>query len=109
MIKMLSTKDSPIQDKPSEQDLKKTLFVFYTKPTKYWKYENIPEGWEWIGCGRTYPFPVDQETIPKYTNEEQFTGPSKNETEMVLFLEQEFQKLKEEKTIDCFEIKQSYM
>ena len=102
---MLSPKDT----KPSPEDLKKTLFIFYTKPTKYWEYKNIPKGWEWVGSGRTYPFPIDQEKIPKYTNEEQFTGPSKNEREMVAFLEQKFQKLKQKKTIECFKIKQSYM
>lgn len=106
---MVSPKHTSIKDKTFTKDLKKTLFVFYTKPVKYWEYKNIPEGWEWVGSGRTYPFPVDKKKIPKYTNEEQFTGPSKNETEMIAFLEQEFQKLKEEKTIDCFEIKQSYM
>ena len=98
-----------LDDKSSAEDLKKTLFVLYTKPTKCWDYKNIPKEWEWVGSGRTYPFPVEQEKIPKYTNEEQFTGPSKNETEMIAFLYHTFQTLKEQKTIDCFEIKQTYM
>ena len=103
-----SPKDN-LEDELSAQNVKKTLFVFYTRPTKYWEYKNIPKEWEWVGSGRTYPFPIDQKKIPKYTNEEQFTGPSKNETEMIAFLEHKFQKLKEEKTIDCFEIKESYI
>jgi len=95
--------------KHTSEDLNKTLFVFYTKPTKYWRYKNIPDGWDWVGSGHTYPFSADKEKIPKYTNEEQFTGPSKNETEMRAFLEHKFQKLKEKKSIDCFKIKKSYM
>lgn len=91
------------------EHVNKTLFVFYTKPTKYWDYEDFPDGWKWIGSGHTYPFPVDYTKIPKYTNEEQFSGPSDNEIEMIKFLEYKFDKLKEEKVIDCFEIKETYM
>ena len=105
-------KYTPIEsicDKTFTENINKTLFVFYTRPSKYWKYGKFPDGWKSIGSGRTYPFPVDLKKIPKYTNEEQFSGPSENQLEMVKFLEYEFQKLKEEKAIDCFEIKETYM
>jgi|UniRef100_A0A6C0H3D8 hypothetical protein len=83
-----------------------TLFVFYTPPRKYWEYGKFPEGWKFVGSGRTYPISNKK---PKYTNEEQFSGPPDNKKVMIQFLKYEFEKLKNEKAIDCFEIKNTYM
>ena len=94
-------------DKLNTEPLNKTLFVFYTSPTKYWKYEEFPSGWSWIGSGRTKP--VGSEQVLKYTNEEQFSGPPQTQKDMIQFLEHTFEKLKEEKAIESFKIKETCM
>jgi hypothetical protein len=86
----------------------KTLFVFYTLSSTrcFWTYKTFPNGWEWVGSGRTSPIGSKKDT--KYTHEEQFSGPGENKEEMKKFLEDTFKKLKEENSIDCFKIKQTY-
>ena len=85
----------------------KTLFVFYKLSSKcFWTYKKFPNGWQWIGSGRTTP--VGSKKDIKYTNEEQFSGPAENKEEMITFLEKTFEKLKEENFIDFFKIKENY-
>ena len=85
----------------------KTLFVFYTFAQKsYWTYNKFPNGWKWVGSGRTTP--ICSNVKEKYTNEEQFSGPAENNDKMVIFLEKTFKKLEEEKIIKFFKIQENY-
>ena len=90
-----------------QEDSKQTLFVFYTTPKKYWKYDKFPDGWEWIGSGRTYP--IGSKEIQIYTREEQFDGPVKSKKEMNTFLKQTFENLKEQNVIESYKIRETYV
>ncbi len=84
-----------------------TLFIFYKLSSKcFWTYKEFPNGWQWIGSGRTTP--VGSKENIKYTNEEQFSGPAENKEEMVNFLQETFEKLKKENSIEFFKITSSY-
>lgn len=84
-----------------------TLFVFYKLvPNCYWTYNKFPNGWEWIGIGRTTP--IGSKIKEEYTHEEQFSGPQENNDEMIIFLEKTFEQLKEEKSIEFFKIQEKY-
>jgi len=96
-----------LKNTSDSEPLNKTLFVFYTLPTKKWKYKKIPSGWTWIGSG--YTSPIGSEKVEKYTNEEQFSGPPEKEKDMIKFLEHKFEKLKEKNAIGSFIIKKTYM
>jgi hypothetical protein len=86
---------------------KKTLFVFYTTPTKSWKYDKFPDGWEWIGSGRTCP--IGTKEIQLHTREEQFDGPEKSKEEMTKFLKQTFENLKKQNVIESYKIRETYV
>ena len=90
-----------------QKDSKKTLFVFYTTPTKSWKYDKFPDGWEWIGSGR--PCPIGTKKIQLHTREEQFDGPVKSKEEMTKFLKKTFENLKEQNVIESYKIKETYI
>jgi len=84
-----------------------TLFVFYKPvPNSYWTYNKFPNGWEWIGAGRTTP--IGFKIKEKYTHEEQFSGTAENNDEMILFLEKTFNQLKQENLVEFFKIKETY-
>lgn len=83
-----------------------TLFVFYTSPKKYWKYDKFPYGWVWIGSGGTSP--VGRKQIHFYTHEEQFEGPVKSKKEMITILKQTFEDLNKQNIIESYKITETY-
>lgn len=89
-----------------QNDFKQTLFVFYTTPTKYWKYDTFPDGWVWIGSGRTCP--VNSKKIHLHSHEEQFEGPVKSKKEMITILEKKFEELKNHNVIKSYKIRETY-
>lgn len=81
----------------------KTIFVFYTLQMigRSWKYRFLPEGWRWISSGET--------KIPDYHHEEQFQGSEKNKKEMLIYLTELFEKLKNEKTVKQYKLSEFYL
>jgi len=83
-----------------------TLFVFYTRPKTYWKYAQFPDGWAWIGSGRTDPIGTKETHF--YTHEEQFEGPIKSKPDMIAILEQTFGDLQKLKVTESYKITETY-
>jgi hypothetical protein len=83
-----------------------TLFVFYTRPKTYWKYAQFPDGWAWIGSGRTVPIGTKETHF--YTHEEQFEGPIKSKPDMIAILEQTFGDLQKLKVTESYKIRETY-
>lgn len=76
----------------------KTLFVLYTLTSNdSWTYRKFPKGWFWVGSGST--FPLESKQRPKFTREEQFSGPAETKQDMIDFLNQTFQKLQEKNNL----------
>lgn len=89
----------------------KTIFVFYTlKNNGKWKYPKLPKGWQWIGSGKTAPIKgTIKDNKLKYENEEQFCGPLKTHSETKDLLNKIFTKLKKDKIIKIYKIRNSYL
>ena len=83
-----------------------TLFVFYTSPKKYWKYDKFPDDWVWIGSGSTSP--IGRKQIHFYTHEEQFEGPVKSKKEMITILKKKFEDLNNQNVIESYKITETY-
>lgn len=83
-------------------EAEKVIFVFYTlKSSDTWKYSKIPKGWWWIGSGST--------NNPKYAQEEQFQGPEKTKTAMLMYLNMLFNDLKQKGIVKNYKIRRSYL
>jgi hypothetical protein len=82
---------------------RKTLFVFYSlhPESTDWRYtKKFPKGWSWTGSGSTSQLP--------YTHEEQFNGPKETQSKMRQYLITYFEKLKSQKIIKKYKIRNSY-
>jgi hypothetical protein len=92
-----------------EED-EKVVFVFYTffdkETPASWSYSKFPNGWNWVGSGRTSA--VGEKKMI-YENEEQFSGPKENQQKMITYLTTFFNKLKQKNYVKRFKIKKSYL
>ena len=84
-----------------------TRFVHYTPNEQEWKYDKLPTGWWWVGGGSTYSLDSNVKS-PKYTREEQFSGPQTNSNEIDKFLKKKFDNLLDEKKILNFKITKTF-
>jgi len=85
--------------------MNKDIFIFYTinekSDNRYWSYGKLPKGWWWVGGGSAGK--------DMYTNDEQFNGPAESKSKMIKYLETFFNKLKADKVIIRYKIRQSFL
>jgi len=86
--------------------MQRTIFAFYNPNGIDWKYEDMPSGWWWVGCGSTSP--VGEFTPKYYTREEQFSGPESNFDEMMQYLKVKFDGLLENGSVKRFHLNETY-
>lgn len=83
------------------------LFVFYTlNKSSYWRYDGLPNGWRWTGCGSTSAVNAPKKI---YESQEQFNGPEETKQEVKNYLTEYFNELYENDIIKRFKIRNSYI